>query len=84
MSDKRSKLTLSPMLTVTWPGAIPQGRALVAQSQLAGVHLCYTLAGHNRQSRCLQPSSTQWDKPQLRHKQVIQEMTIPMLSRDIT
>eukprot|EP00971_Amphidinium_carterae_P323495 6428796-Amphidinium_carterae.1 len=69
MSDKRSKLTLSPMLTVTGPGAIPQGRALVAQSQLAGVHLCYTLAGHNRQSRCLQqrPSSMQWDKPQLRH-----------------
>eukprot|EP00971_Amphidinium_carterae_P060515 1197732-Amphidinium_carterae.1 len=43
------------MRTVTGPGAIPQGRAPVAHSPLAGVHLYCTLAGHNRQLRCLQP-----------------------------
>eukprot|EP00971_Amphidinium_carterae_P035734 703307-Amphidinium_carterae.1 len=69
MIDNRSKLTSSRMPTVTRPGAIPQGKALVAQLPLAGVRRFYTSAEHNLQLRYLQlkPSSTQWAKPQLRH-----------------
>eukprot|EP00971_Amphidinium_carterae_P284595 5650391-Amphidinium_carterae.1 len=90
MINTRSRLTLSPLQTAIGLDAIRQGRVPVEQSRRVGDHHCYTSAGHSLQllialfSAEAELYAMGQATIEAQHiKQVIQEMAIPKLSRNI-